>query len=43
MVASIWYIVVTSILSVGQYYLERYYGRGSRALPPLRCSACAAT
>jgi polar amino acid transport system permease protein len=27
--ASIWYLVVTSILSVGQYYLERYYGRGS--------------
>jgi polar amino acid transport system permease protein len=28
-VASIWYIVCTSILYVGQYYLERYYGRGS--------------
>ncbi|RBQ19376.1 amino acid ABC transporter permease [Spongiactinospora rosea] len=28
-VASIWYIVVTSILSVGQYYLERHYARGS--------------
>lgn len=27
-VASIWYLVVTSILMVGQYYLERYYGRG---------------
>ncbi len=27
--ASIWYLAVTSILSVGQYYLERYYGRGS--------------
>jgi polar amino acid transport system permease protein len=27
-VASIWYLVVTSILSVGQYYLERHYGRG---------------
>ena len=34
-VVSVWYIVVTSILSVGQYYLERYFGRGSsRALPP---------
>jgi polar amino acid transport system permease protein len=34
-VVSVWYIIVTSILSVGQYYLERYYGRGSsRALPP---------
>jgi polar amino acid transport system permease protein len=28
-VASIWYIVYTSVLYVGQYYLERYYGRGS--------------
>jgi polar amino acid transport system permease protein len=26
---SIWYIVCTSVLYVGQYYLERYYGRGS--------------
>jgi polar amino acid transport system permease protein len=33
-VASIWYLIVTSILSFGQYYLERYYGRGStRELP----------
>jgi len=28
-VASIWYLAVTSILSIGQYYLERYFGRGS--------------
>ena len=28
-VASIWYIVCTSMLYVGQYYLERYYGRGT--------------
>jgi polar amino acid transport system permease protein len=34
-VVSVWYIVITSILSGGQYYLERYFGRGSsRALPP---------
>jgi polar amino acid transport system permease protein len=34
-VASIWYLVVTSILTVGQYYLERHYARGSvRQLPP---------
>jgi polar amino acid transport system permease protein len=26
--ASIWYMVCTSVLYVGQYYLERYYGRG---------------
>jgi polar amino acid transport system permease protein len=29
-VASVWYIVCTSVLYVGQYYLERYYGRGAR-------------
>jgi polar amino acid transport system permease protein len=36
-VASIWYIVCTSVLYVGQFYLERYYGRGGRAqaLTPL--------
>jgi polar amino acid transport system permease protein len=34
-VASIWYLVVTSVLSVGQYYVERRYRRGSsRQLPP---------
>jgi polar amino acid transport system permease protein len=34
LVASIWYLVVTSILSVGQYYVERRFSRGSsRDLP----------
>ncbi|MGZ6662484.1 MAG: amino acid ABC transporter permease [Solirubrobacteraceae bacterium] len=28
-VASIWYLILTSILSVGQYYLERHFGRGT--------------
>ncbi len=28
-VACFWYLIVTSILSVGQFYIERYYGRGS--------------
>ena len=33
--ASIWYLILTSILTVGQYYLERYYARGAqRELPP---------
>ncbi|RVU14348.1 amino acid ABC transporter permease [Streptomyces antnestii] len=33
--AAAWYLVMTSVLSVGQYYLERYYARGSsRTLPP---------
>jgi polar amino acid transport system permease protein len=27
--ASIWYMACTSVLYVGQFYLERYYGRGS--------------
>jgi polar amino acid transport system permease protein len=34
-VASIWYLIVTSILTAGQFYIERYYARGSsRDLPP---------
>jgi polar amino acid transport system permease protein len=28
-VVSVWYLACTSILYVGQYYLERYYGRGA--------------
>jgi polar amino acid transport system permease protein len=27
-VASIWYLVATTVLSIGQYYLERHYRRG---------------
>ncbi len=35
LVASIWYLIVTSILTVGQYYIERHYARGAaRELPP---------
>jgi polar amino acid transport system permease protein len=34
LVASIWYLIVTTMLSIGQYYLERYFGRGAmRGLP----------
>ncbi|MEU8874622.1 amino acid ABC transporter permease [Streptomyces javensis] len=34
-VACFWYLVATSVLGVGQYYLERRFGRGtSRHLPP---------
>ena len=29
LVASIWYLIVTTVLSIGQYYVERYFGRGS--------------
>jgi polar amino acid transport system permease protein len=32
--ASIWYLIVTSLLTVGQYYIERHFARGSsRELP----------
>jgi polar amino acid transport system permease protein len=34
-VASLWYLAITSVLYVGQFYLERYFARGaSRELPP---------
>ena len=26
--ATIWYLVITTVLMIGQYYLERYFGRG---------------
>ena len=38
-VASVWYLVCTSVLYVGQFYLERHYGRGAfreEALTPLQ-------
>lgn len=35
MVATVWYIILTTILSVVQYYVERHYAKGaSRTLPP---------
>ncbi|MFD3437126.1 amino acid ABC transporter permease [Streptomyces sp. NPDC058685] len=35
MVATLWYVTVTTVLSAGQYYVERYYARGtSSVLPP---------
>jgi polar amino acid transport system permease protein len=34
LVACIWYLIITTILSIGQYYIERRFGRGSsRELP----------
>ncbi|MEU7382024.1 amino acid ABC transporter permease [Streptomyces sp. NPDC042207] len=33
-VASIWYMVVTSVLTIGQFYIERRFARGNRTLPP---------
>ncbi|WP_374112734.1 amino acid ABC transporter permease [Streptomyces sp. MNU89] len=34
-VATLWYLALTTVFSIGQYYLERYFQRGStRTLPP---------
>jgi len=34
-VASLWYLIMTTVLTIGQYYVERHYSRGSaRRLPP---------
>jgi polar amino acid transport system permease protein len=42
LVAAAWYLAVTSILMVGQYYLERYYSRGaSRKLTTKQLEALA--
>lgn len=30
-VASLWYLIVTTVLSIGQYYIERHFGRGATA------------
>ncbi|MGW1810094.1 amino acid ABC transporter permease [Streptomyces sp. NPDC002078] len=35
LVATVWYLILTSAVSVVQYYVERYFARGAtRALPP---------
>lgn len=35
LVACVWYLLCTTILSVGQFYVERYYARGAlRTQPP---------
>ncbi|MEU8933732.1 amino acid ABC transporter permease [Streptomyces sp. NPDC048409] len=35
LVATVWYLILTSAVSVLQYYVERYFARGAtRALPP---------
>jgi polar amino acid transport system permease protein len=33
LVATMWYVIVTTVLSVGQYYVERYYSRGTKRRP----------
>ncbi|MBT1001237.1 amino acid ABC transporter permease [Paenarthrobacter sp. DKR-5] len=34
LVAAIWYLVITSVLMVGQHYIEKYYGKGVDNLSP---------
>ena len=35
LVATLWYVVITSALSIAQYYIERHYSKGAvRTLPP---------
>jgi polar amino acid transport system permease protein len=34
MVATVWYVVILSVLSVIQYYIERHYARGALRNPP---------
>ena len=33
-VASLWYLIVTTVLSIGQFYLERRFARGALRSPP---------
>ncbi|SDJ51384.1 amino acid ABC transporter permease [Streptomyces indicus] len=34
LVATAWYVVLTSLLSLAQYYVERHYARGADRTPP---------
>jgi polar amino acid transport system permease protein len=34
LLASLWYLIVSTILSVGQFYLERFFARGALRTPP---------
>jgi len=35
LVAAIWYLTVTTVLTIGQFYVERYFAKGAfRELPP---------
>ncbi|MFI6165766.1 amino acid ABC transporter permease [Nocardia sp. NPDC051052] len=34
LVATAWYIVLTTVLSVAQYYIERHYAKGTQRTPP---------
>ena len=32
--ASVWYLIITTVLSIGQFYLERHFARGAQRTPP---------
>jgi polar amino acid transport system permease protein len=34
LVATIWYVILTTVLSIGQHYVERHYGRGTDRVVP---------
>jgi polar amino acid transport system permease protein len=35
LVATVWYVLLTSVVSIAQFYVERYYSRGAlRTMPP---------
>lgn len=34
LVATIWYVILTTLLSIGQYYVERHYARGKGGQAP---------
>lgn len=34
-VASLWYLLMTTVTSIGQYYLERHFGRGATRNAPV--------
>ena len=36
LVATLWYIILTTVLSIGQYYVERYYSRGTRGVAAVK-------
>jgi len=34
MVATAWYVVLSTLLSIAQYYVERHFARGADRTPP---------
>ncbi|WP_394939848.1 amino acid ABC transporter permease [Psychromicrobium sp. YIM B11713] len=42
-VAALWYLIITSVLMVGQYFIERYFGKGVDNLVPAPVMATKAT